>query len=203
MVAAQGKFDPDGKYFYFTTTKNGKTRLFWIDLKKQKNLYNPVDEDVYAFEVTSKGNVYYVTSSNRDLMFYDRSSDNPTRIQEDVEAISMRVYTNTLYFYVGEGLDIYTTKEGSDATIAKFGSDKISAVPLFMNSNLKNTYAGVYDLDNDHFIVYYTSNGKSFKVIGSAADIFGLEVPVVEAPDVEVEDDETEGDENEADGGNG
>ena len=160
-----GKFDPNGKVFYYVSNSGS---LMWIELGGDTYVANRVADDVVDFEVTSKGNVYYVTDGDRTLMFYNRNKNKATRIQYSVDEISMHTYSNTLYFTTLEGTeDVYSTKEGSDETIAKFGNDKLVSVPYFTNGNLKSTFAATWDPYTAEWKIFYTKNGKSFSHVGN------------------------------------
>ncbi len=197
LAKQNGKFDPDGNYFYYITSEGV---FMWIDLDDEHFVTNKIADDVVEFEVTRKGNAYWVSDTDRDLMFFDRAKDKSTRIQYDVEAISMHIYSNTLYFSLSESIDVYCTKEGSDDTVAKFGPDKITSVPLFVNGNLKSTFAAVWDEDNSDWRLFYTANGKSFKFITTTVYIQDLYVPVKDIID-EIIDEITDG-EGDGEGGN-
>ena len=167
-----GKFDPNGDYFYYTNNDNTLQR---VDLSDTDPIPEKIAEDILAFEITQKGNVYWLDDTSR-LMYYSTSKEKKTRIADNVESISMHAYSNTLYFTFADALSIYTTEEGSDKEAAKFDSATITGLPVFANGDFKKTFAAYYD-DNDEWRLYYTSNGKSFKLIGVCSDIAGFEIP--------------------------
>jgi hypothetical protein len=185
LAKQNGKFDPNGNYFYYTTKDNV---LMWIDLDDEQFIPNKISSDVVDYEVTSKGNAYWISEDGGELSFFDRAKDKSTRIQLDVEEMSMHAYTNTLYFKIeGDEVDVYCTKEGSSGTIAKFGNDKISSVPEFINGNLQKTYAAMWDDDNSDWRLFYTANGKTFKFMTTTVYVQGLYHTPVEAPAPEEE----------------
>ncbi len=177
-----GKFDKDGNVFYYITAGGA---LMWIDLDDEHFVATKVSDDVADFEITAKGNAYWVSDVERELMFYNRGKDKSSRIQYDVVDISLHVYSNTLYFTTEEGIDVCTTKEGSDYAEAKFGADKLTSVPEFTNGNLKTSFAAVWDADNSDWRLFYTGNGKSFSFVATTVYVHGISAPVISNPDDE------------------
>lgn len=160
-----GRFDRDGKYFYYIN--NDKT-LVQLDLSDDTyTVKNSIDEDVIDFAITEKGNVYSLNEENQ-LRFYKLSTDKKARIADDITDISMHSYANEAYFTMSDGVDIsvFTSKEGSDKDLAKWDSTQITDIPYFSNPTSKRTYAYYYDVDNG-WMLFYTSNGKSFKLISN------------------------------------
>ncbi len=173
-----GKFDAKGDYFYYTNTEGTLQR---IDLSETDAVSEKIAEDVVEFEVTAKGNVYWLDDATR-LMFYNTSKEKNTRIGDNVEGISMHKYSNTLYFNFTDTQTIYCTEEGSAKEAAKFESGTVTGLPYFTDSDFKKTFAAFYDTDNDEFRLFYTSNGRSFKSIGVCSEIDGFD------PDFSLED---------------
>ncbi|MBE6577521.1 MAG: hypothetical protein E7653_05230 [Ruminococcaceae bacterium] len=200
LAKQNGKFDPDGNYFYYTTNEDV---FMWIDLDDEHFVANKISEDVAEFEVTAKGNAYFVTKGDRNLMFFDRAKDDIERVQYEVEAISMHTYSNTLYYIPEEGIDVYCTKEGSAGTVAKFGKDKLANVPVFVNGNLKTAFAAVWDEDNNNWRLFYTSNGKSFSFITTAEYVQDVYLPVKDIIDEIIDEVTGEGEGGEGEGGEG
>lgn len=166
-----GKFDPNGKYFFYIND-NGK--LLYIDLDDDQYNGVGIEEDIVDFEVTQKGNVYWLNDSDR-LSYYNVSKDENQRIRDDVAEISMHNYSNKLYFQLTDSVTVYCTEEGSKEDDVKFDSTSIAGTPIFAKANLKKTFAAVYDYDNDEWRIYYTSNGRSYKFIGACIDIDGFD----------------------------
>ena len=167
-----GKFDPDGDYFYYT---NNEKTLQRVDLSDEDAVSEKIAEDVVDFAITQKGNVYWLNDAST-LMFHDVSKSKNKRIADNVEAISMYDYSNTLYFSFVEAVSIYATEEGSDEEVVKFDSATITGLPYFADSNTKKTFATFYDEDNEEWRLFYTSNGKSFKVIATCDELDGFDV---------------------------
>ena len=169
-----GKFDPDGDYFYYT---NSEGTLQRVDLSDADAVSQKIAEDVVDFEITQKGNVYWLDDTTR-LMYYSNSKEKKTRIADNVEGISMHTYSNTLYFTFTDAVNIYTTEEGSEKEAAKFDSGTVTGLPVFANPEYKKTFAAFYDMDNEEWRLFYTSNGKKFKHISVCSDIDGFDIPL-------------------------
>lgn len=169
-----GKFDPDGDYFYYT---NSEGTLQRVDLSDADAVSQKIAEDVVDFEITQKGNVYWLDDTTR-LMYYSNSKEKKTRIADNVEGISMHTYSNTLYFTFTDSVNIYTTEEGSEKEAAKFDSGTVTGLPVFANPEYKKTFAAFYDMDNEEWRLFYTSNGKKFKHISVCSDIDGFDIPL-------------------------
>ena len=167
-----GKFDPKGEYFFYTNDDN---TLQYIKLDDDKYTPQKIQDDIVAFEVTQKGNVYWLNDSDR-LSYYDVSKDDSEKIRDDVEEISMHQYANKLYFQIIDSPTVYCTEEGSKEDDVKFDSVSIAGIPVFAKANLKKTFAAVYDSDNDEWRVYYTANGRSYKYIAPCIDVDGFNV---------------------------
>jgi hypothetical protein len=167
-----GKFDTKGEYFFYTNDDN---TLQYIKLDDDKYTPQRITDDIVAFEVTQKGNVYWLNDSDR-LSYYDVSKDESKKIRDDVAEISMHKYANKLYFQTMDGTTVYSTEEGSKEDDVKFDSVSIAGTPIFAKANLKKTFAAVYDYDNDEWRIYYTANGRSYKYIAPCIDIEGFDV---------------------------
>lgn len=166
-----GEFSPNGNFFYYI---NDKGNLMQKNLKSSGSA-EKIDEGVEAFAVTQKGNLYWISDVS-SLVYYNVSKDDSHRIADDVEYISMHKYSNTLYFSFTDNMTIYTTTEGSDKKVAKFGTNDVTSIPAFSDDNAKVAYAAFYDEDNSEWQLFYTSNGKTFKTrVASCADINGFE----------------------------
>jgi hypothetical protein len=87
-------------------------------------------------------------------------------------------YGNTVYFSEEGDTDVsvFISKEGSAKEICKFGSTQINNVPYFTHPTSKKTYAVYYDNDTDAMALYYTSNGKRFKLVTQdCGSVVGME----------------------------
>ena len=175
IVRAVGKIDAEANYLYYV---NEDLSLIQLDLNDKDNSKNRIDDDVVDFTITEKGNVYSL-NKDKQLRFYKASTDDKDRIADDVGAISIYSYANEVYFSDAEAVDvtIYTSKEGSDKDIAKLDSTQITSVPTFSDVNSKKTYAYYYDIDYG-WMLFYTSNGKSFKLISDDCQALnGVDIP--------------------------
>lgn len=166
-----GEFSPNGNFFYYI---NDKGNLMQKNLKSSGSA-EKIDEGVEDFAVTAKGNLYWISDVS-SLVYYNVAKDDSQRIADDVEYLSMHRYSNTLYFSFADSMTIYTTSEGSDKKVAKFGTNDVMSIPAFSDDNAKAAYAAFYDEDNSEWQLFYTSNGKTFKTrVASCADIKGFE----------------------------
>ena len=166
-----GEFSPNGNFFYYI---NDKGNLMQKNLKSSGSA-EKIDEGVQDFAVTEKGNLYWISDVS-SLVYYNVAKDDSHRVADDVEYISMHRYSNTLYFSFTDSMTIYTTSEGSDKKVAKFGTSDVTSIPAFSDDNAKSAYAAFYDEDNSEWQLFYTSNGKTFKTrVASCADIKGFE----------------------------
>ncbi|MBQ9086931.1 MAG: hypothetical protein IJY47_07065 [Clostridia bacterium] len=170
-----GKFDSEGKYFYYI---NSEMTLVQQDLSDDNYPKKSIDEDVIDFAITEKGNVYSLNEENH-LRFYKVSTEKKSRIADEITTISLHNYANEIYFTMSDDVNVsvFTSKEGSEESAAKWDSTQISSVPYFSQPNSKRTYAYYYDIDNG-WMLFYTSNGRSFKLISNDCEaINGVEIP--------------------------
>ena len=166
-----GQFDPNKKFFYYT---NNDGTLQRVDLSDEDAVSEKIAEDIVDFEITQKGNVYWLDDTSR-LMYYNTAKEKKTRIADNVEGISMHDYANTLYFTFTDAVSIYTTEEGSEKEIAKFDSSTVVGLPVFEDGNYKKTFATFYDIDNEEWRLFYTSNGKTFNLIAVCSEVDGFD----------------------------
>ena len=166
-----GKFTPDGDYFFYISDGD----LYKLDLKDKARNVTLVYGDVKDYEITKKGNVYFLDADNY-LVYYkssaNKSNKAPTkdRISSYANEISIYRCANKLYFAENESEVIYITEEGSDKDIAKFGTAELKAVPDFSSQITKKGYAAVYNEATNSYSIYYTSNGNKFKLIKAITD---------------------------------
>lgn len=170
ICSFSGTFSPDGDYFYYI---NKSETLQRIDLSDKNHTPKKIAEDIVDFEITKKGNVYWLNDSGR-LSFYNTAKEKTSRIADDAQSITLRSYSNTLYFTMVESTEVYTTTEGSEQATAKFAGESMIGIPAFVNSDAKRSYAIFWDNANNSFRIYYTATGRSFKFIASCANISGL-----------------------------
>ena len=172
ICSYRGKFSPDGDYFYYLNKSGALQR---IKLSDKNHTPEKIAEDVVDFAITQKGNIYWLGDSGR-LSFYHSSKGKTTRIADDAGSLVMHDYSNTLYYTSTESVGVYTTKEGSGKEEAKFGTIALTTLPTFTDPTQKKSYAVIWDVDNNKWNVFYTSNGKSFKQIATCLDIPGIDI---------------------------
>ncbi len=174
-----GTLNSDGDMFYFINVEGA---LNYIDLDDKNRTIEKIAEGVTDFVVTEKDNLYYIDDDSR-LMFYKSSTTKKKRIADDVVGMSMNKYSNILYFEVEEDTKAYTTEEGSGKEIAEFERTEIQAAPEFIDLGQKRTFAYVINPDTELYDLYYTSSGKTYKLIASDCDyIGGVDIYVPQEP---------------------
>ena len=161
-----GKLNSDGDMFYYID--NDET-LYYIDLNKKR--HEPVEIYLGAteFVITEKDNIYFIDSSEY-LWFYKASGGNKKQIETQVSAISFNPYSNILYFEITDDSKIYSTEEGSGKDIVEFSKTEISSIPVFIDQGLKRTFTSVFNEESGLYDLYYTSTGKTFKLIEEGCD---------------------------------
>ena len=168
-----GQFSNDGDYFYYV---NADQELIQMDLtdsnRQKKSLFVAVTD----FTVTQKGNVY-VLNEDEEIRYYKRSTGVKDPISPEADDISFYPYANKVYFSTEEdaGVIIYSSEEGSDPEIAKFGKTQISGVPNFTQPYSKKSYVWYYSDDDSAYMLFYTSNGKTFELISQNCIIDGAD----------------------------
>ncbi len=171
IANAIGKFSPDEKYFYYV---NSEDKLLQVDLKDKNLSSTRITEAVIDFAVTEKGNVYYLTEDGQ-LRFYKVSTKKKSRVSDDADTISMHIYSNVLYFTETDGANVFMSSEGSLKETTKFGSIAVTGIPHFINPESKKTFVYFFDQDTG-LKVFYTSGGKSFKLIANdCGEIAGVD----------------------------
>ncbi len=185
-----GKFSPDGDYFYYIG-KN--STLKQVDLKSDDMTSIDIAEEVVDFEITQKGNVYYLGDDTR-LMYYTMSTDKSKRVADNVQDISMHTYSNTLYYTYIDTMAVYCSKESTKSEVADI-EGSVSGVPYFANADCKKTFVAFYDSDNDEWKLLYTANGKKFKLVSTCETIPGFTANIFEdiIPEIPTGTDSSEG----------
>jgi len=171
-----GKLNSEGDIFYFIDNND---TLNAIDLTEKT--FEPIDiySDVSDFAVTRKDNLYILVDDT--LIFYKSSTKTPKGVSEDVTDITFYDYANTLYFICEDEPQPFTSEEGSPKESIKFGRTEVAANPVFVDGAQKKTFAYTYDETSGHYNLYYTSNGKSFKLIAAdCSDVNGASLGFVE-----------------------
>ena len=157
--------DPSGRFLYYI---NEDSKLIQLDLKDENKNVTARIEDVEKFYITQKGNIYFLESDGT-LRYREATKKRNNRIAEDVIDISFYYYANTLYFTKDEAVDIFMTKEGSAEENVRMDSTQVTALPAFSETYGKQTYATYDDID-DGGKIFFTSNGKKFKLITNNYD---------------------------------
>lgn len=171
VASATGKFSPDGDYLYYIAESGS---LMQLDLTDDNYNTEKIAEDIVDFAITEKGNVYHLSDGNR-LRYYKLSTEKTTRISDDAEEIVMYTSANTLYFTESENVNVFSSKEGSSAETVKFDSTSVTGIPVFSDANSDKTYVAFEDVDSGDWKLFYTSNGKKFKMVdNSCVEIPGM-----------------------------
>lgn len=170
IASALGQFSPDGQYFYYVNSKN---TLYRVDLTDLDEAPTKVYEDIVEFAVTQKGNVYMLDNQNF-LFFYKTSTNKKTSISKIATDISMHQYANKLYFVTEDETNVYVTEEGSSKELVKMDGVQLTALPEFNTGSSKKTFSYFYD-ENAGYSLFYTGNGKSFKLLTSDCDTIATE----------------------------
>lgn len=163
-----GKLNPKGDIFYYIDKDD---TLRYIDLNDKSRTPERIFDDVIDFEVTEKGNVYFIMDElDRDLIFYKSSTGKRKTIAGDVTGMTFNQYSNVLYFNMDEDTKAYFTEEGSVKEIAEFERAEIPVAPTFTDPAQKRTYAYLINPETDLYDVYFTASGKSFKLVARDCD---------------------------------
>lgn len=175
VTNADGKFSPDGKYFYFVDEKKSQLARIPLSAKDYKDSVENVlaIDNVKDFVITQKGNIYILDGEENDLMltFLNPTVKNKSvLISDDVNQDTLMVCANTIYFSVGviedgdEATAIFMSTDGGAKVPAEFKSVELTKSPTIVMGVGKNGYAYVTD-DNDVTMLFYTSGGKKFNLI--------------------------------------
>ncbi len=169
-----GKFDPDGDYFYCIDNDGG---LIQYDSKDQTK-HNVIAQGVADFEVTEKGNVYFIS---RGLKIYKKATQTTPQVSRNATEISYYSGSNKLYFTAEDATTVLVSEESNSYEVAKFGSTELKSIPYFSTQVDGRCYAIIYDEDTDSYAVYYSSNGNKFKLIKGVSDcksvVYGVTIP--------------------------
>ena len=156
-----GKVDPQGKYCYFI---NNSRNLIYKELKSGNGESLQLAKEVSTFEITAEGNIYFI-DVNGTLFFHKKTWTKPDKIKDDIrDDMVLHRSSNTLYFLEIDGLTTYSSKEGSDAKAVQWAKYQLESIPMFSNPVSNKTYVTVYDTQDQSYKVFYTSNGKDFKL---------------------------------------
>lgn len=175
-----GQLSSDGERFYFINNDN---TLCYVEVnEKNSRTTEKIADGVSEFVLTEKDNVYYLADDN-NLMFYKASTEKKSRIFKDVIELSFNRYSNILYFEIEDGNKIYMTEEGSDEELVSFDRVEISGLPQFTSNAQKRTFAYILNPETNLYDVYYTSTGKTFKLVaGDCLTVNDLETPLLPPP---------------------
>ena len=186
-----GQIDPQERFLYVINEQRDNM-LVQIELlgerfKKDDNRSTNIAPDVENFIVTNKGNIYY-TDSHGDLYFYKLTKGKPSRITNSVDGLTFYNYANQVMFEKvedGDVFGVYMTEEGSDYEALTFDKITPTSLPNLTNAYSKKCYAYYYDEAEDNYVLFYTSNGKSFKKVADCDDISFVDDSFVELPSQE------------------
>ena len=168
-----GQFSPKGDYFYYINANN---TLVQVDLKSDELTTDNISTDVDDFAITDKGNLYILSDDALRYRKVSAKNDKSTKVCQDVTAITMHRYSNTLYFSIEDAEAVYCSEEGGEKEQAKFDGITLTGLPQFMDTNAKKNFVGVYDESNEEWKLFYTSNGKKFKAIANCEDILQFSI---------------------------
>ena len=164
-----GTLNSDGDKFYYI---NDDKTLNFIDLNDKNRTIQKIAEGAVDFVVTEKNNLYYLDDDSR-LMFYKESTAKKRKVADAVESMVLNSYSNILYYEVEEDTKAYATEEGSAPEIAKFDRSEIISAPIFASEGQKRTFAYIWNEDTATFDLYYTSSGKTYKLVASDCNVAG------------------------------
>ena len=161
-----GQFSPKGDYFYYI---NANETLVQVDLKSEELTTENISTDVDDFAITEKGNLYIL--SDDALRYYNIDKEKSSKVAQDVTAIAMHGYANTIYFSMEDAEAVYCSKEGGDKEQAKFDGITLTGLPQFIDTNAKKNFVGVYDESNEEWKLFYSSDGKRFESVATCEKI--------------------------------
>ena len=172
-----GQIDSEERFLYIINEQRDdmliQVELLGEKFGKDSNRSVAIATDVKAFVITEKGNIYY-TDGYGDLYFYKLAKAKATRITNDVTDLFFYTYANELYFEKADSVDAhgtYRTTEGSDHQTFEFGKMKLTSLPEITNRYSKKSYACYLDKTTDNYVLFYTSNGRSFKKVSECNKI--------------------------------
>ena len=164
-----GQIDAEGRFLYIINAQRDnmliQVELLGERFGKDSNRSSVIATDVKDFVITQKGNIYY-TDGYGDLYFYKLAKGKASRITNDVTDLLFYTYANELYFEKADSVDLhgtYRTTEGSDHQSFEFGKTTLTSLPEITNRYSKKSYACYLDETTDNYILFYTSNGRSFR----------------------------------------
>ncbi len=182
VANTQGKFSPDGKYFYYidaTVTKRLK-RVALSSKKFDKHEDMPPIGTAVDFYVTQKGDLYILINETKtegilSLYFVDSStSPEAITLSSKVDEGSVSLAVSTLYFTETAtdeasgtlATAVYATTDGSKPALAEFEDYSPTLAPEINMGAGKQGYAKFSADEGDK--LFYTSNGKSFDFLCDA-----------------------------------
>lgn len=179
-----GQFSPDGKYFYYVKDPGENSLLIKVSLSSKdfdSSKHETVSQSVGVvnFFITQKGDLYMVCNEGLGeeglvtVNFCEDSSSVAQTIKRNVDADSVYLAVNTLYFSVTTTDDagatatkVYSSTNGSNPAAADFEDINPTVAPQIIMGAHENGYA--YIIGDTEIQIFYTSNGKSFEFITSA-----------------------------------
>ncbi len=165
LATYNGKLNSEGDVFYYTDVDD---TLYSIEFGKKNAEAVERATSVKEFVITEKDNIYYI-DEDKYLWFCKEAGGNK-QIETEVVDLSFNIYSNILYFEIADDENIYSTEEGSGKEIVEFGRNEIGSLPIFSSNGQKRNYAIVKNAENESYNLYYTSTGKTFKLIEDECD---------------------------------
>lgn len=180
-----GQFSPDGKYFYYVKDPGENSLLMKVSLSSKdfdSSKHETVSQSVgiVDFFITQKGDLYMVCNEGLGedglvtVNFCEDSSTTAETIMRNVDANSIHLAVNTLYFSSTTTDDagatatkVYSSTNGSNPADADFEDINPTVAPQITMGAHENGYA--YIIGDTEIQIFYTSNGKSFEFITSAS----------------------------------
>ena len=182
-----GQIDSEERFLYIINEQRDNM-LIQIELLgerfgKDSNRASTIATDVKDFVITQKGNIYY-TDGYGDLYFYKLAKGKATRITSDVTELLFYTYSNELYFEKVDSVEThgtYKTSEGSNHESFEFGKTTLTSLPELTNTYSKKSYACYFDETTDNYLLFYTSNGRSFRKVAECEKITAVHKNYLEA----------------------
>ena len=114
----------------------------------------------------------------------ERSVEMSAEVAERTVYIERMRAANELYFEKVDSVEshgVYRTSEGSDYDSFEFGRMELTTMPKITNTYSKKSYATYYDSLTDNYVLFYTSNGRSFKKVSECEQIFSTHINYLES----------------------
>lgn len=180
LADAEGKFSPDGKFFYYINEDTALARVA-LSSKNFESATNDVTnmDGVTDFAIIENGDInVMVEDVNKGWIYYlDAATLDNKVISHSADLGSMRVCANSIYYSETNSDDattIYVSTEGSSPEKAKFKSASPTETPIIVMGGGKKGFAYFTD-ENGSVKLFYTSNGKKFSSVTDSCTIPGYD----------------------------